>query len=120
MQAKEPSKMDAADAKKKRVVPKTLVSRTDPATRATIPGTPLPAVLAGDEELGEGNKTAAKRYNEAVRETVKNEDVDALADEAKRALEGPEGEELRRAEEEGKKSPLKAKVDVRDAPPRPK
>lgn len=57
------------------------------------------------EELGEGNRTAAKRYNAGVQETVKTKDVDKLASEAAEALDGPEGNELREAEEKGKKGP---------------
>lgn len=66
--------------------------------------TPRPLSNSG-EELGEGNRTAAKRYNEGVQQTVKNKDVDKLASEAADALEGPEGEELREAEEKGKRGP---------------
>lgn len=66
--------------------------------------TPRPVSNSG-EELGEGNRTAAKRYNAGVQETVKNKDVDKLASEAADALEGPEGEELREAEEKAKKGP---------------
>lgn len=55
------------------------------------------------EELGEGNRTAAKRYNAGVEQTVKSGQVEELADEAKKALAGPEGEALRAAEEKAKK-----------------
>jgi hypothetical protein len=51
---------------------------------------------------GEGSRTAARRYNEGVARTMKEGHVDELAKKAKDALEGPEGDELRRAEEEGK------------------
>ena len=51
---------------------------------------------------GEGNKTAARRYNEGVAKTVQSGHVEEKAREAKAALEGPEGDELRRAEKEAK------------------
>jgi hypothetical protein len=57
------------------------------------------------EELGEGNRTAAKRYNAGVKETLETKDVDQLAEEAANDLDGPEGEALRKAEEQGKKGP---------------
>ena len=47
---------------------------------------------------GEGNKTAARRYNRAVAETVRSGAYVKKAREAARALSGPEGRELRRAE----------------------
>lgn len=52
---------------------------------------------------GEGSRTAARRYDAAA--TAAAADVDrteALAEEAKRALESPEGKELREADEKGK------------------
>lgn len=51
---------------------------------------------------GEGNRTAARRFNEAERKFVEEGKVAAKAKEAKEALEGPEADELRRAEEIGK------------------
>ena len=51
---------------------------------------------------GEGSRSAARHYNEGVAKTVKEGHVDELAEKAKAALEGPEGDDLRRAEEEGK------------------
>jgi len=63
------------------------------------------ALPASDEELGEGNKTAAKRYNQGVKETLESKDVDKLAHEAADALDGPEGEALREAERQAKKGP---------------
>jgi len=47
---------------------------------------------------GEGNKTAARRYDRAVQQTVRSGTVATKAREAVRALDGPEGGELRRAE----------------------
>ena len=51
---------------------------------------------------GEGSRTAARHYNDGVAKTVKEGHVDELAKKAKAALEGPEGDELRRAEKAGK------------------
>jgi hypothetical protein len=56
---------------------------------------------------GEGNRTAARRYDEATRKYVESGRSDKAAEEAKAAVEGKRGkavaEELRKAEEEGKK-----------------
>lgn len=52
---------------------------------------------------GEGNYTAAREYDAQVEKTVKSGKVEQKAKEAKRAVEGREGAELRRAEEEGKR-----------------
>ena len=52
---------------------------------------------------GEGNYDAAREYDEQVREhAADKERVKKEAQAAKKALEGEEGEELRKAEEEGK------------------
>ena len=51
---------------------------------------------------GEGNRTAAKQYNEATREFVKSGKVDEQAEAARRAIEGPERAELERAEQAGR------------------
>lgn len=56
----------------------------------------------GLENEGEGNKTAARHYNEATQKYVESGRVDQAAEEAAQALDGPEGDELRQAEEEGK------------------
>jgi hypothetical protein len=68
-------------------------------------GDPL-ANAAGDDEgqnEGEGNKTADRHYREGVRRTVQSGEVDKKAKEAERAYDGAEGDELRRAEQQGKK-----------------
>jgi hypothetical protein len=57
------------------------------------------------ENEGEGSRSAARRYNEGVEEYVKSGRVEEAAEKAEDAVDGPEGEELRRAEEEGKRSP---------------
>jgi hypothetical protein len=51
---------------------------------------------------GEGNKTAARHYNEATEKFARSGKVDEAARKAKEALDGPEGAELRKAEEDGK------------------
>ncbi len=60
-----------------------------------------------DPELqneGEGSRTAARRYDQGVEEAGKDQKhVEQLAKEAAEALDGPEGEELRKAEERGKR-----------------
>jgi hypothetical protein len=60
-----------------------------------------------DPELaneGEGSRTAARRYDEAVEKAAKDpEHVKKAAEAARKALEGPEGAKLREAEERGKK-----------------
>jgi hypothetical protein len=53
-------------------------------------------------EGGEGNVEADRRYREGVKKTLENDDVEALAEEAAEALDGPEGDELRKAEERGR------------------
>jgi hypothetical protein len=65
---------------------------------------------AGQRNEGEGNKTAARRYNRAVEETVRAGAFEKKAREAARALSGPEGSELRRAEslaKRGKTAPAR-------------
>jgi hypothetical protein len=52
---------------------------------------------------GEGNYDAAREYDEQTSEhAADKERVKQEAEAAKKALEGEEGEELRKAEEEGK------------------
>lgn len=54
------------------------------------------------ENEGEGNKRAAREFNEAERRFVESGGVADKAREAERALDGPEREELKSAEEIGK------------------
>ena len=51
---------------------------------------------------GEGNKTAAREYNEKATEHAGSGKSEPAAKEAEAAIEGPEGDELRRAEKVGK------------------
>lgn len=71
--------------------------RKRPSARSQTPKTPR-ASRSGQRNEGEGNKTAARRYDKAVEKTVKSGVVAEKARAAVRALEGPEGRELRRAE----------------------
>ncbi len=53
---------------------------------------------------GEGNKTAARHYNQGAQQSAQNPGrTERQANEAKRAIDSPEGEELERAEEIGRK-----------------
>src|ERR1700733_536286 len=61
--------------------------------------TPRPSAGANE---GEGNKTAARRYNSATEEYARSGRADAAANAAKKAMEGPERQELERAETEGR------------------
>ena len=58
-------------------------------------------VSADRKNEGEGNKTAARHYNEATTEFAKSGKVDQKAREARKAVEGKEGDGLRKAEREG-------------------
>ena len=51
---------------------------------------------------GEGNKTAARDYNDAQQRFVKSGQVEEAARDAERALDGPERQELLDAEAAGK------------------
>jgi len=52
---------------------------------------------------GEGDYRSARRYDEHVRRTADSGQVEKKAREAEKAIEGKEGDELRRAEEMGKR-----------------
>ena len=58
----------------------------------------------GFENEGEGNKTAARRFNKAQEEYVQSGRAEHAAEEAKEALDGEEGESLREAEEEARET----------------
>lgn len=53
---------------------------------------------------GEGNRTADRKYREGVRRHVESGASEAAGEEAKRALDGAEADELREAEAAGKAS----------------
>jgi hypothetical protein len=52
---------------------------------------------------GEGNRTAARRYNKAQQEFARSGKVEEKAREAREASDGPEGDALREAELIGKR-----------------
>jgi len=54
---------------------------------------------------GEGSYTATRKYNQHLAEHQRTEDVERLAEDAREALEGEEGEDLRQAEEKAKQGP---------------
>lgn len=66
----------------------------DPKSNSTQPN-------QGDQS-GEGNYDATRRYRKGLEESVEKGNAEKLAEEARKALEGPEGDELREAEEEAK------------------
>lgn len=51
---------------------------------------------------GEGSQTGARQYDEGAREFAKSGRVEGAAEDARAAVEGPEADELRAAEEAGK------------------
>ncbi len=61
-----------------------------------------PATPDTGELEGEGNYTAARRYDQATEKYIQSGAVPGAAERAKEAYEGEEGDELRRAEEEAK------------------
>lgn len=56
-----------------------------------------------DRNEGEGNKTAARRFNQQQRDFVAKADIDSKARAAEKALKGPERAELKKAEAEGRR-----------------
>ena len=67
------------------------------------------------EREGEGSYSATRKYNQHLGEAIDSGDIQAAADEARRAIDGPEGPELKRAEEQGKAGP-KLKQNPAPAP----
>jgi hypothetical protein len=59
--------------------------------------------IAGSQNEGEGNKTAAREYNEAQKRFAQSGKVEQKAREAEEALDGPEKEALQQAEAAGKR-----------------
>jgi hypothetical protein len=51
---------------------------------------------------GEGSRSGAKEYDQAQEKFAKSGKVEKAAKEAEKAVDGPEGAELRKAEEKGK------------------
>ncbi len=67
---------------------------------------------------GEGNKTAAREYNQAQEKFVQSGKVEAAAQKAKKAVDSPEDKELKKAEEIGRKHARTDKNDDGRFPPR--
>lgn len=64
---------------------------------------------------GEGNKTAAREYNKSQQRFVKSGRVDEKAREAERAVDGPERDELEKAEAAGKSHIAEEDPQVKNA-----
>lgn len=62
---------------------------------------------------GEGNRTAAREYNEAQRRFVESGKVGEKAREAERAMEGPERRDLEQAELVGKRHAAKEDPEIK-------
>ena len=60
--------------------------------------------MTDQKQQGEGSYEGTRDYDERTREFLakKGKDVPQLAKDAAKALDGKEGDELRKAEEEGK------------------
>jgi len=56
----------------------------------------------GQQNEGEGNKTAAREYNRDTTAFTKSGQVEGKAREAEKAMDGSEADELRKAEAKGK------------------
>jgi hypothetical protein len=56
----------------------------------------------GSKNEGEGNRTADRQYREGVSRHISSGESEPAADEARRALDGDEADDLREAEQEGK------------------
>jgi hypothetical protein len=56
-----------------------------------------------DKNQGEGDRESARRYNANAKEHAGSGRSEQAAEQARRDIEGPEAEELSRAEQEGKK-----------------
>lgn len=58
----------------------------------------------GSDNQGEGNRDAANAYNEDTKKFIADGKVKQAAEDAKFAFDGPEAEELKKAEREGKRA----------------
>ncbi|HET8995998.1 MAG TPA: hypothetical protein VFN42_04960 [Acetobacteraceae bacterium] len=58
--------------------------------------------MAEQKNEGEGNWTAARAYDRDQKQFAEQGKVDKAAQDAARAVDGPEGEQLREAEQVGK------------------
>ena len=74
----------------------------DPMSNGVQAGAPSRVPAPKEEAGGEGNYEATRRYNEGLEKSVQKGNAEELAEEAKKALQGPEGNELREADALGK------------------
>lgn len=63
---------------------------------------------------GEGNKTAAREFNQAQTKFTQSGKVEPAAQKAKKAVDSSEGADLKKAEEEGRRHGYDAKPDGHD------
>ena len=97
-QAASANEQKAGDAQTKRVERASL-----PGERAEGEGMIAPDPEADPTKLeGEGSYTATRRYDEGVERSIAEGKTDELARKAAAALDGPEGAELRNAEQAAK------------------
>ena len=61
------------------------------------------------DQSGEGNYDASRRYREGLEKSVQKGNSEELGKQAKEALEGSEGADLRRADERGKRADIPTK-----------
>jgi hypothetical protein len=66
---------------------------------------------------GEGSRSAARNYNKATEHYVKSGRVEEAAKKAEAALDGPEGDELRKAERAARATEPEPKEDERPTHP---
>jgi hypothetical protein len=66
------------------------------------PAQPAPTGMGSGALEGEGSYTATHRYQQGLERSVQHGDSEQLAAKAAKALDGPEGEELREAERDAK------------------
>lgn len=59
----------------------------------------------GKKLEGEGSYTATRGYNSKLQRHVREQNIEKLADDAGRALQGPERPELERADKAARKGP---------------
>lgn len=65
------------------------------------------------QNQGEGDRESARRYNKNVEKFANSGEVDQAAERAKTDVDGPEGEKLRQAEQEGKKRAAEEDPELR-------
>ncbi|HWA71581.1 MAG TPA: hypothetical protein VG937_04595 [Polyangiaceae bacterium] len=74
---------------------------------------PTRATSTGKKLEGEGSYSATRGYNEKLKRHAREQDVNKLASDARRALEGPERASLQRAEKAARKGPRAAAATKR-------